>query len=74
VWNKLQSEINKKDSYRQRNVRQFLQSAWHIIWLPHESHGGMLLPSAVAGADIWLRQESLRHILASLGTPVGQSR
>ena len=28
----------------------------------------------VAGAGIWLRQESLRHILASLGTPLGQSR
>ena len=28
----------------------------------------------VAGASIWLRQESLRQILASLGTPLGQSR
>ena len=26
----------------------------------------------VAGASFWLRQESLRHILASLGTPLGQ--
>ena len=26
-----------------------------------------------AAAGIWLRQESLRHILASLGTPLGQS-
>jgi len=34
---------NKKDDYRQRNVRQFLQAA-------------------------------LRHILVSLGTPLGQSR
>jgi len=25
---------NKKDGYRQRNVRQFLQSAWSIFW-PH---------------------------------------
>ena len=41
-----------------------------IIWLPHESHAGISLPSAVAGCDIWLRQESLRHILASLGTPL----
>ena len=39
----------------------------HIIWLPHESHTGMLLPSAVAGECIWLRQDSLRHILASHG-------
>jgi len=37
----------------------------HIIWLPQESHAGMLLPSAVLRAGIWLRQESLRHILAS---------
>ena len=29
--------------------------------------------SRFAGAGIWLRQESLRHILASLGTPLGQS-
>jgi len=40
----------------------------HIIWLPHESHAGMSLPIAdlrVQPAGIWLRQESLRHILAS---------
>ena len=45
----------------------------HIIWLPHESHAGMSLPSAVAGsaAAIWLRQESLRHILASPGYAPG---
>ena len=43
----------------------------HIIWLPQESHSGMLLPSAVAGAAIWLRQESLRHILASPGYATG---
>ena len=52
-------------------MRQFLQSAFRrrIIWLPHESHAGLSLPSAVAGAGIWLRQESLRHILASPGMP-----
>ena len=33
----------------------------HIIWLPHESHAAMLLPSAVAGAAIWLRRESKVH-------------
>ena len=41
----------------------------HIIWLPHKSHAGMSLPTAdlrVQPAGIWLRQESLRHILASL--------
>jgi len=40
-------------------------SVRHIIWLPHESHAGMSLPSADLRAGIWLRQESLRHILAS---------
>jgi len=29
------------------------------------------LPSAVAGAGIWLHQESLRHILASPGYAPG---
>jgi len=43
----------------------------HIIWLPHESHAGMSLPSAIAGAGIIKR---VRHILASLVTPLGQSR
>jgi len=32
-----------------------------IIWLPHESHAAMSLPSAVAGAAIWLRRESKAH-------------
>ena len=47
----------------------------HIIWLPHESHAGMSLPTAVlrVQALFWLPQESLRHILASLGTILGQS-
>ena len=43
----------------------------HIIWLPHENHAGMSVPAAVAGAGIWLRQESLRHILASTGYASG---
>ena len=60
--------IDKKDGYRQRNVRQFLQSAQGTIWLPQESHAGMSLPSPVLpDGGIWLRQESLRHILASPG-------
>ena len=42
-----QAYFDKKDGYRQRNVRQFLR---HIIWL---------------------RQESLRHILASPGYAPG---
>jgi len=57
---------NKKDGYRQRNVRQFLQSAKaHYLATSRES-----LRYVVAGAGIWVRQESLRHILASLGTPL----
>ena len=58
--------FNKKDGYRQRNVRQFLQSAIslrHIIWLPRESRRYV-----VAGAGIWLHQEIRSHILASPGT------
>ena len=49
----------------------------HIIWLPHESHAGIMsLPTgysrfAVAASGIWLRQESLRHILASFGYTPG---
>jgi len=43
----------------------------HVIWLPHESHAGMSLPSAVAGCRICLRQDSLRHILASPGFAPG---
>jgi len=38
---------NKKDDYRQRNVRQFVQSAEGTIWLVRESHAGMSLPSPV---------------------------
>jgi len=36
----------------------------HIIWLPHESHASMSLPTAdlrVQPAGIWLRQESKAH-------------
>ena len=46
----------------------------HIIWLPHESHAGMSLPTAdlrMQPSGIWLRQESLRHILASPGYAPG---
>jgi len=49
---------DKKDGYRQRNVRQFLQSCslMHIIWLPQESHAGMSLPSAV------LREQTFGYV------------
>ena len=40
--------FDKKDDYRQRNVRKF--------WLPHESHTGMSLPSLV------LRVEAFGYI------------
>ena len=43
----------------------------HYLAIPHESHAAMSLPSAVAGAAIWLRQESLRHIMASPGYAPG---
>jgi len=41
------TDSDKKDDYRQRNVRQFLQSAQGTIWLPQESHADMSLPSPV---------------------------
>jgi len=41
----------------------------HIIWLPHESHAGMSLPSAVLRLEAFgYVKRSLRHILASSGT------
>jgi len=40
------------------------------IWLPQKSHVCMSLPLTVC-ACIWLRQESLRHILASPGYTPG---
>jgi len=61
---------NKKDGYRQRNVRQFLQSVKGTIWLPHDSYAGMSLPSPILRVEAFGYLESLRHILASLGTPL----
>jgi len=43
----------------------------HIIWLPHESHAGMSLPSAVRQVQALGYVESLRHILASPGYAPG---
>ena len=63
---------NKKDDYRQRNVCQFLQSG--TIWLPQESRWYVVAFTRFAGGGIWLPHESLRHILASPGSPLGQSR
>ena len=36
----------KKDGYRQLNVRRAISLIRDIIWLPHESHAGMSLPTA----------------------------
>ena len=49
-------QTDNKDGYRQRNVRQFLQSAKRTIWLPQETHAGMSLPYPV------LRVESFGYI------------
>jgi len=46
----------------------------HYLATSRESRRYVVAFSSFAGAGIWLRQESLRHILASLGTPLGQSR
>ena len=75
VSNKINPRVNKKDGYRQRNVRQFLQSAKaHYLATSRESRRYVVAFTRFAGGGIWLRQESLRHILASLGTPLGESR
>jgi len=38
----------------------------HIIWLPHESHAGMALPSA----DLWVRHsDTSRESKAHFGLP-----
>jgi len=58
--------INKKDGYRQWNVRQFLQSAYGTIWLPQESHAGMSLPSLVFG---WRHLATSRESKAHFGLP-----
>ena len=48
--------INKKDGYRQRNVRQFLQSACkaHYLATSRESRQYVVAFSRFAGAGIWL--------------------
>ena len=62
----------KKDGYRQRNVRQFLQSAKaHYLATSRESRRYVVAFRRIAAGDIWLRQESLRHLLASPGQSHG---
>jgi len=47
--------FNKKDGYRQRNVCQFLQSAYKAHYLATSRESRRYV---VADAIIWLRQES----------------
>ena len=63
-------QYNKKDGYRQRNVRQFLQSAFfyrQTLATSRESRRYVVAFTRFAGGSIWLRQESLRLMLASPG-------
>jgi len=46
----------------------------HYLATSGKSRRYVIAFSRFADAGIWLRQESLRHILASLGTPLGQSQ
>jgi len=62
--------VGKKDGYRQRNVRQFLQSAKGTLFGSRESCR-YVLAFRFAAAGIWARQESLRHILACPGYAPG---
>ena len=70
----LSSRSNKQEGWLSPTERALVSaiSLRHIIWLPHESHDGMpYVAFRFAAAGIWLRQESLRHILASLGYDPG---
>jgi len=65
-----QSKFNKKDGYRQRNIRQFTAisiSLRHNLATPGESRRYVYAFTHFAGGGMWLPQESLRHILASPG-------
>jgi len=46
----------------------------HYLATSRESRRYVVASSRLAAAGIWLRQESLRHILASPGYNLGQSR
>jgi len=69
-WTKI--DINKKDGYRQQNVRQFLQSAQGTLfgYITGVTPVCRCLQSLRVLA-FWLRQESLWHILASPGYASG---
>jgi len=64
---KYKVENNKKDGYRQRNVRQFCNQpkAHYLATSGDESRRYVVAFTRFAGEGIWLRQESLRHILTS---------
>ena len=69
-------KLNKKDGYRQRNVRQFTVSAISLYkaqfgYLRRVTPVCRCLHPFFSGGGIWLRQESLRHILASPGYAPG---
>ena len=59
--------LNKKDGYRQRNVRQGFckQPKAHYLATSGQSRRYVVAFTRFADGGIWLRQESLRHILAS---------
>ena len=71
----LKKIITRRMVYRQRNVRQFLQSAYGtlFVYLTRVTYSRYVVAfRRFAGtAGIWLRQESLRHILASPGYAPG---
>jgi len=52
---------NKKDGYRQRNVRQFLQSAKAQFGYLRRFARYVVAFTRFAGGGIWLPQDSLRH-------------
>jgi len=64
----LQVFISMVTWYHQRNVRQFLQSAYKAQFgYLRESCQYVVAFTRFAGGGIWLHQESLRHILAYHG-------
>ena len=46
----------------------------HNLATSGESRRYVVAFTRFGGEGIWLRQESLRHVLASLSTPLGQSQ
>jgi len=67
-------KYNKKDGYRQRNKRTSVSaiSLRHNLAPSRESRRYIVaINTRFAGGGIWLRQESLRHILTSPGYAPG---